>query len=154
NNLWDFANDAPTLEGGDFNPVTGVPQSSIKHIRSNIYAFFVQDDYKLKPNLTLNLGLRWEYFGPLHEKDGLISTALLGTGVNTLTGLHMQVGGNLYNTSYHNFGPQIGLAWSPKSAFGHEFSNKLVLRGGFGIAYNRMQEAVTLNGRFNYPLDV
>src|SRR5262249_39637010 len=102
NNLWDFANDAPTVEGGDFNPVTGVPQSSIKHIRSNIYAFFVQDDYKLKPNLTLNLGLRWEYFGPLHEKDGLISTALLGTGVNTLTGLHMQVGGNLYNTSYHN----------------------------------------------------
>ena len=154
NNLWDFANDAPTLEGGDFNPVTGVPQSSIKHIRSNIYAFFVQDDYKLKPNLTLNLGLRWEYFGPLHEKDGLTSTALLGSGVNTLTGLHMQVGGNLYNTSYHNFGPQIGLAWSPKSAFGHNFNNKLVLRGGFGIAYNRMQEAVTLNGRFNYPLDV
>jgi hypothetical protein len=66
----------------------------------------------------------------------------------------MRLGGNLYNTSYHNFGPQIGLAWSPKGAFGHDFNNKFVVRGGFGVAYNRMQEAVTLNGRFNIPLDV
>ena len=154
NNLWDFANDAPNLEGGDFNPVTGVPQSSIKHVRSNIYAFFVQDDYKLRPNLTLNLGLRWEYFGPIHEKNGILSTAILGTGTNTLAGLRMRPGGDMYNASYHNFGPQIGLAWSPRSAFGHDFHNSFAVRGGFGIAYNRMQEAVTLNGRFNIPLDV
>lgn len=153
NNLWDFANDAPSLQSGDYNPVTGKPQNSIKHVRANIYAFFAQDDYKLKSNLTLNLGLRWEYFGPIHEKNDIFSTTVLGQGTSALTGLHMRLGGNLYNSSYHNFGPQIGFAWSPKSALGHEFNNRFAIRGGFGVAYNRMQEAVTLNGRFNPPLD-
>jgi hypothetical protein len=153
NNLWDFANDAPSQQAGDYNPVTGKPQNSIKHIRANIYSLFAQDDYRLKPNLTVNLGLRWEYFGPIHDKSGNFSTAALGPGTSVLTGLHMRLGGNLYNSSYHNFGPQIGFAWSPRRIVHHEFNNKFVVRGGFGIAYNRMQEAVTLNGRFNPPLD-
>jgi hypothetical protein len=152
NDLWDFANDAPISENTNFDPRTGTPTSSFKHIRSNIYALFVQDNYKLKPNLTVNLGLRWEYFGPLHDKQNNLSTVLLGSGTSALTGLSVRTGGNLYNSSYHNFGPQIGFAWSPKGVLSHEFNNKLVVRGGFGIAYNRMQEGVTLNGRFNPPL--
>jgi Carboxypeptidase regulatory-like domain/TonB dependent receptor len=152
NNLWDFANDAPISESGSFDPRTGRPTSSYKHIRSNIYAFFVQDDYRVKPNLTVNLGLRWEYFGPLHEKQNNLSTVDLGSGTAALTGLRVRTGGNLYSSSYHNFGPQIGFAWSPKGLLGHDFASKLVLRGGFGVAYNRMQEGVTLNGRFNPPL--
>ncbi|MBV8809323.1 MAG: TonB-dependent receptor, partial [Acidobacteriaceae bacterium] len=77
-NLWDFANDAPYTESGNFNPSTGMPTSATKYIRSNIYAFFVQDDYKVKPNLTLSLGLRWEYFSPVREKYGNISNVILG----------------------------------------------------------------------------
>jgi hypothetical protein len=152
NDLWDFANDAPINEFANFDPRVGTPTSSYKHIRSNIYGMFVQDDYKLRPNLTVNLGLRWEYFGPLHDKQNNLSTVLLGPGANALTGLTLRTGGNLYNSSYHNFGPQIGFAWSPSRVMNHEFNNKFVLRGGFGIAYNRMQEGVTLNGRFNPPL--
>jgi Carboxypeptidase regulatory-like domain/TonB dependent receptor len=154
NNLWTFANDAPISENVNFDPRTGRPTSTYKYIRSNIYAVFVQDDYKLKPNLTINVGLRWEYFGPLHEKNNNLSTVILGSGSSALTGLRVRTGGNLYNSSYHNFGPQIGFAWSPRRAFGHEFNNRLVVRGGAGIAYNRMQEAITLNGRFNPPLVV
>ena len=60
NNLWDFANDAPLQEQGNFDPITGRPTDARKYIRSNIYAGFVQDDFKVKPNLTLNLGVRWE----------------------------------------------------------------------------------------------
>ncbi len=152
NDLWDFANDAPISESTNFDPRSGRPTSSYKHIRSNIYALFVQDDYKFKPNLTLNLGLRWEYFGPLHDKRNDLSTVILGSGSSALTGLRVRAGGDLYNSSYHNFGPQIGFAWSPKGILSHEFNNRFVLRGGFGIAYNRMQEAITLNGRFNPPL--
>jgi len=152
NDLWDFANDAPINEFANFDPRTGRPTSSYKHIRSNIYAFFVQDDYKVKPNLTLNLGMRWEYFGPLHELKGNLSSVILGSGANGLTDLRVKAGGNLYSSSYNNWGPQLGFAWSPKGVFGHEFNNRFVLRGGFGIAYNRMQEAITLNGRFNPPL--
>lgn len=151
-NLWDFANDAPISENANFDPRTGIPTSSYKHIRSNIYAFFVQDDFKVRPNLTLNLGMRWEYFGPLHELKGDLSSVTLGSGASALTGLRVKAGGNLYNSSYNNWGPQLGFAWSPTGVFGREFHSRLVLRGGFGIAYNRMQEAVTLNGRFNPPL--
>jgi len=149
-NLWDLLNDAPYQETGvNFNPITGQPTSVRKDIRSNIYAFFAQDDYRLRPNLTLNLGLRWEYFGPIYEKQGNISNVLLGSGADTLTGLSLKLGGNLYRASKNNWGPQLGFAWSPT-----KYESKLVFRGGFGIGYNHPQEAVTLDGRFNPPLVV
>jgi hypothetical protein len=145
-NLWDFANDAPYQENGNFNPLTGAPTSATKYIRSNIWAGFVQDDYRVKPNLTLNLGLRWEYFTPVREKYGNISNALLGNGPDPLLGTHVRVGGDLYNASKNNWGPQFGFAWTPPN------SQRFVVRGGVGIGYNRMEEAITLNGRANPPL--
>ncbi len=146
-NLWDFANDAPYQEVGNFNPLTGQPTSATRYIRSSIYAGFVQDDWKVKPNLTLNLGLRWEYFSPVHEKYGNISNVILGSGPDPLTGLRIKVGGDLYNASKNNWGPQFGFAWRPNPS-----SERFVVRGGFGIGYNRMEEAITLNGRSNPPL--
>jgi carboxypeptidase family protein len=146
NNYWDFLNDAPSFETGVFNPQTGVPTDVRKDSRSTLYALFAQDDYKLRPNLTLNLGLRWEYFGPISFTRNQLATVVLGSGANALTGMSIRVGGNLYNADKHNFGPQIGFAWSPKGVMGHEFNNKFVVRGGFGIAYNNEEEAITLNG--------
>src|SRR5580700_944064 len=153
NNVWDLLNDAPQQETGNFDPLTGAPTDARKYIRSNIYAFFVQDDFKVKPTFTVNLGLRWEYFGPVHEKFGNISNPILGPLPDPLTGLALKVGGDLYNSSYHNFGPQIGFAWSPgKLPLLHQdMQKRLVIRGGFGIGYNRMEEAITLNGRSNPP---
>lgn len=144
-NLWDFANDAPYTESGNFDPRNGAPTSVTKYIRSNIYGFFVQDDWKARPNLTLNLGLRWEYFSPLHEKYGNISNPIPGGFPNPLLGTRIRTGGDLYNSSKNNWGPEIGFAYSPHN------SQTLVLRGGAGIGYNRMQEAITLNGRSNPP---
>jgi hypothetical protein len=153
NNLWDFANDAPVQEQGNFDPITGRPTDARKYIRSNIYAGFVQDDFKVKPNFTVNLGLRWEYFGPVHEKFGSISNPIFGSSVDPLTSLRLKVGGDLYNSSYKNLGPQVGFAWSPGKLplLNQDMHNRLVVRGGFGIGYNRMQEAITLNGRSNPP---
>jgi len=150
-NMWEFANDAPFQEFGNFDPTTGIPTSVTGYLRSNIYALFVQDDFKLRPNLTINLGLRWEYFGPLHEKFGNISNPILGASPNQLTDLSLQVGGDLYNASKHNFGPQIGFAWSPDSLpLVGALHNRLVLRGGFGLGYNRMEDAILL-GELNNP---
>jgi len=152
NNLWDWANDAPYKENGAFDPRNGDPTGVKKYIRSNILGFFVQDDYKLKPNLTLNLGLRWEYFSPIHEKYGNLGVVGLGTGANTLTGLTLKTGVDAYNASKNNWGPQVGFAWSPKGIFSRDFNSRFVLRGGFGIEYTRPQEAITLNGRLNPPV--
>lgn len=146
-NLWDLANDAPYLENGNFDPRNGQPTASTRYIRSSIYAGFVQDDWKVRPNLTANLGLRWEYFTPVHEKYNNISNPVPGAGPNPLTNLTLKVGGDLYQASKKNFGPEAGFAWRPNPA-----SERFVVRGGFGIGYNRMQEAITLNGRSNPPL--
>lgn len=152
NNLWDWANDAPLFENGIFDPRTGQPTASKKNTRDNIYAFFAQDDWKVRSNLTFNLGLRWEYFGPLHEKDGNLGVATLGQGSAALTGLTVFDHRDAWKASHNNWGPQIGFAWSPRAIGSHEFNNKLVLRGGFGIDYTRPQPAITLSGRFNVPV--
>ena len=148
-NIWDLANDSPYTETGNFDPKTGIPTSATKYIRSSIWAGFIQDDYKVRPNLTLNLGLRWEYFEPVHEKYGNISNIVLGNGPDPLTGVSVKVGGGLYKPDYGNFAPQFGFAWTPFTG-----NQRVVIRGGFGIGYNRMEEAITLNGRSNPPLVV
>jgi carboxypeptidase family protein len=152
NNLWDFLNDAPQAESATFNPITGVPTDFRKDTRSTLYAFFLQDSYKIRSNLTVTLGLRWDYFGPISEKNGHLASVDLGTGADLISGIRVRLGGDLYSAQKGNFGPQLGFAWSPGGGiFGHEFHSRLVIRGGFGIAYNPLDEAISLNGRNNPP---
>jgi|KBSMisStandDraft_5_1062788.scaffolds.fasta_scaffold30976_1 hypothetical protein len=146
NNMWDLLNDAPVSESGSFDPVTGIPSDFRKDTRSTLYGFFAQDDWKVRPNLTVTLGLRWEYFGPLSEKSGKLGIVELGSGADAVTGLRVRKGGNLYNASKKDFGPQVGFAWSPE-----RFNQKFVVRGGFGIGYTGFQEANSLDGRNNPP---
>jgi hypothetical protein len=151
NNYWDFLNDAPVKESGTFNPTNGQPTDVRKDSRSTLLGFFAQDDWKVKPNFTLNLGLRWEYFGPISFQHDALSSVRLGSGSDALTGMSMKIGGSLYNSDKANFSPQIGFAWSPRSLGSHDFNNKFVIRGGFGLAYNGEEEAITLNGWTNVP---
>jgi hypothetical protein len=146
NNYWDFLNDAPVKETGTFNPLDGSPTDVRKDARSTLLGFFVQDDWKLRPNLTVNLGLRWEYFGPISFIRDQLSTVELGSGANVLTDMRMRLGGNLYQADKHNLGPQVGFAWSPS-----KYGDKLVLRGGFGLGFTGEELAITLNGWGNVP---
>ncbi len=145
-NLWSYANDAPYQETGTFNPQTGQPTDNTKHLRFNILAFFVQDDWKVRPNLTVNLGLRYEYYSPLEADGPVISNPVLGQGAAVLTGVTLKIADSLNSTSKLNFGPQLGFSWSPT-----HFNNRLVLRGGGGIGYNVQQLASLSNGRSNPP---
>src|SRR5713226_3770951 len=138
-NMWDFLNDAPHNEGGGFNPTTGFPTTLREDDREDIWGLFVQDDYKLRSNLTVNLGLRWSYFGPISSKEGNMFVAVPGAGANFMTGLTVRKG-NSWNAQKGNFGPQIGVAWSP-----HRFNNKLVVRGGYGLNYNQEEIAISSN---------
>src|SRR4030095_14118834 len=105
-----------------------------KDTRSNLYGFFFQDSYKVRSNLTITLGLRYEYFGPISEKNGNLATAVLGNGPDAFTGARVRLGSTLYDVSTNNFGPQLGFAWSPRRMLGREFGDRFVIRGGFGIA--------------------
>src|SRR3984957_5238587 len=138
-NIWDFLNDAPHQENGNFNPNTGLPTTIRQDDRENIFGIFVQDDFKLRQNLTINVGLRWSLFGPLYEKHNNMFKAVPGAGADFLTGLGVRRG-NSWNPQYDNFGPQIGFAWSPG-----RFNSKLVVRGGYGLNYNGEQIAITSN---------
>ena len=143
-NMWDFLNDVPHVEGGGFDPNTGFPTTVRQDQRENIIGFFGQDDIKVRPNLTLNLGLRWSYFGPLYSKQDNMLRAIPGSGANYLTGLVIQKG-NSWNAQKNNFGPEIGFAWSPT-----RFNSRLVFRGGYGLNYN--QEEIALSaGISNNP---
>lgn len=145
-NLWDFANDAPFYETGTFDHATGIPFSNREDNRENLWGFFVQDDFKVLANLTINAGLRWSYFGAYYSKENNLDVMQFGTGANPLAGLNLRVGGNLYTPQKNNWGPQIGFAWQPKPQEG-----KLVIRGGFGVNYNQNEIAILANGFGNPP---
>jgi len=96
---------------------------------NNGFAFFAQDDYRVRPNLTVNLGVRWEYFGPISEKDGLLYN--FGSPITDNSMLeHVGSGGlaHAYARDLNNFGPRMGVAWSP-------WSNTTV-RAGYGLFYD------------------
>ncbi len=146
-NLWDFLNDAPYKETGSFDPLTGAVTANRQDIRSDIWSAFVQDDWKVRPNLTLNLGVRYSYFGPISSKENNLAVFQQGAGASTLTGASIRVGGNLYSPQKLNFGPQIGFAWSPAAQQG-----RVVVRGGYGLNFNQEEIAIQGNGANNPPL--
>lgn len=143
-NIWDLLNDAPQAETGTFNPLTGTPTAARQDEREDIWGFFVQDDFKVRANLTINLGLRYSYFGPLSEKSGNLNTVVLGSGAAVATGLSVRKGGNLWQAQKGNLGPQVGFAWSPGA-----FHDKLVVRGGYGLNYNQEEIAISGNSSGN-----
>jgi len=135
------------------NPLGG-PLNGQRYFRTTDYGLFLQDDWKIRPNLTVNLGLRWEYFSPITETQKMLSNYVLGTqGIvnGFVCGPASQLNGcrggdQLYRPDYNNFGPRVGFAWSP--IFGN---SRVVFRGGFGLIENRNEDAVFDNVRQNTP---
>lgn len=143
--LLNFANDACCFaESVAVDPNTGGQPNGQRYFRTSSYSLFVQDDWKILPNLTLNLGLRWEYFPPITEKSGLMSNYIFGS--QGFVNGSVQGVSQLYNPDKNNFGPRVGFAWSPK-VWGHA----PVIRGGFGILYDRPYDTIFSNIRQNTP---
>jgi len=128
------------------------------YLRENVYDAYVQDDFRVLANVTLNYGLRYEYFGPYTEKnDRLVNL----TGVSTLTGassptasvgcvtptgltagaLTCAKGSNasLVNPDHTMFAPRLGIAWRPKLKVAA--IKDVVIRTGYGMNYNTGQYA-------------
>jgi hypothetical protein len=97
-----------------------------RHLFQNSVGFYGQDDWKVKPNLTVTLGLRWDINGALGERQNLGSNFIPGRGL-------VQLGqgiSNLYNVDYHDFGPRAGFSWD---LFG---TGKTALRAGYSLTYD------------------
>jgi Carboxypeptidase regulatory-like domain/TonB dependent receptor len=141
--LWNFANSTPIFEGINADPRTGGPANGQRYLRSKAIAPFFQDDWKVKPNLTLNLGLRYEYYPPLSDTKHQLSNITFGS--SGLLNSSVGIVSSLIKPDRNNFGPRIGFAWSPSRV-----SNSVV-RGGFGVAYNRTDDVLFGNARGNPP---
>jgi len=89
---------------------------------------YVQDTFKIRPNLTLNYGLRWEHYTVLKEAFGRQAV------VKVSCGGFCPEGTPLYSPYYKDFGPRLGLAWAPGGA-----SGKTVIRTGFGMYFSPNQ---------------
>jgi len=104
--------------------------------------FFIQDDWKVRPNLTLNFGLRYEYNTPPTDPTNRMDV------LNLSTGQLNQVGTDGLSRSgirpdYTNFAPRVGFAWNPRKNF--------VIRGGYGIFYDAGMLVVNSALYYNPP---
>jgi TonB dependent receptor len=141
-----------------------------KRFRFQDFNLFMADDWRLSPKLTVNLGLRYEFFGWPWEKDGRIGNvdfAAISNTENPVTGFI--VPNNVQNTGFNaidqtlavttradnrhtlngydlnNLAPRVGFAWTPTD------DGKLVVRGGYGIYYDRPSAAFINTVLSNYP---
>jgi len=126
--LTDFLNGLP--DGG-----SQVAGDSRRHTFQNSHGFFLQDSFRWTPRLTLNYGLRWDYFGVTGEKNGLLwafdPTANSGAGDNVPTK-------QLYGKDYNNFAPRLAFAYDLTG------KGKTVVRGGWGLFYDAYSADVFL----------
>jgi len=135
--LLTLVQDQPREESGvNFNPLTGKPADGAYRHLLNTNGIFVQDDWKVKPDLTLTIGIRWDDYGNPHpdEKTGAEGNVFLGTGsdlnsrvANAVVKAVKQTYAGRLNK---NFSPRLGFAYNP------DRHGMTVFRGGIGLYHN------------------
>jgi hypothetical protein len=151
---------------GGANPVFLPGQTRYRNWLQKEFSGFFKDDFKLTPSFTLNLGVRYEWYGVPTENQGKMLAPVGGTGAafgisGTTFASEFQPGASggsltrtqvigdgtpnpntkLYNNDYNNFAPAVGFAWS-LPWFGKD---KTVIRAGYGIGYERLPIYLTHN---------
>jgi hypothetical protein len=117
--------------------VPGAPQQ--RHLQENNLSWYVQDTWKVSPRLTLTAALRYDYFAPVSERDGLKLMPVIQHGdpiATVLSNATIDYAGSLYKPDRNNFAPVLGAAWDP---FGH---GKTTFRAAYGIYYVNDQNLV------------
>lgn len=146
--------------GGCYNQGEQIPQ----YTRTHYYGLYAQDSWRAKPNLTLNYGLRWEVSTPWTEIHneletlvyGVQSVAFPGAPTGWVVPTDPTVPHTISPIRYHNFGPRVGLAWSPKGDAGISRAlfggpGKSSIRASFGIFYTAFENATSFNAVGDAP---
>jgi hypothetical protein len=128
------------------------------HTRSRYYSLYAQDAWRARPNLMLNYGLRWEVSTPWYEEHNQIETIVPGLQSKVFPGAPTGwvfpgdpgIPRTLAPTRYNNFGPRVGLAYSPSPSSGilrrlFGPSGNSSIRAGFGIFYTAFEDATSFN---------
>jgi len=131
NGQWSFNSLDSFLEGGPQGTTLTVAlpgSDNTKEYRQSMVALYGRDEYKVRPNLQLSLGLRYEFTTLIHDRLGRDSFL-----ADPLRDTQVQVGPLLKsNPSLRNFSPRVGVAWSPGT------SRNTSVRAGFGIYYDEL----------------
>jgi hypothetical protein len=135
-----------TDESGTYVSIMEQSNSNRQGYRTRAYDFFVQDDWKLRRNLTLNIGLRWEYNQGLKEvhdqvsqfRKGQQSTIFPDAPRGIVYSGDTGVSHSTYGEDLNNFAPRVGFSWD---VFGN---GKLAVRSGFGVFYDVPISELTL----------
>jgi hypothetical protein len=130
--------------------VPGAPSSN--DFRYEIYSGYAQDQWRVSPRLTLNLGLRYDLYTPLRNPDRIYLESRVESGQTATqaalnpAGVYQGLGGNsgklgsFSRADKNNFGPTVSLAWSPQfgGLLGSLFpgDGRTVIRGGYRMSYN------------------
>jgi len=112
--------------------------SNRQGLRDKFFSWYVQDDFKIAHNLTMNIGLRYDYGAPLtdiHDREntfraGEQSTVFPTAPVGLVFPGDKGISASTYSRDTNNFGPRIGFAWDPTG------KGKWSIRTGFGVFYN------------------
>ncbi|HEX3319304.1 MAG TPA: TonB-dependent receptor [Terriglobales bacterium] len=114
--------------------------------RQHVPSVFAQDDWKVTRKLTLNLGIRYDYFSPITEAHNRQSNFDYATGALVQAGVNGASDG-LISVDKGNFSPRVGFAWTPRD------SANLVVRGAYGVFYSgqEIRTAAPLQLAYNLP---
>jgi len=121
--------------GSDFADfLLGIPDTSAiafgnadKYFRESVYDAFINDDWRISPELTLNAGMRWEYGAPITELYGRLVNLDVAPGFAAVAPV---VGNGLVRPDKRGIEPRVGLAWRPLSG------SSMVVRAGYGVYYD------------------
>ncbi len=148
--IFDFADDRPYAEYRTLDVSTGkANKTNVRQGQKELY-FYVQNTWQIRPNLTLNYGLRWEdFFSPFLDMKGK-ETWQPVLNSNQITPTEVAKVVNQRVSSYsknvlHDFGPRVSVAWDPTGA------GKLSLRANFGILYDEVSALQHYNTSSNPP---
>jgi len=145
-----FAGDYPYFQETSVDPRTGAKADAYRHYVYHDYSAFIQDDWKVSPRLTLNLGVRWERYGAPSEVHNIVAQFTnLGTcsilDASCIAGATVGPVSRMWKTNNKDFAPRIGFAWDPTG------KGKMAVRGGYGISYDRIFDNIWSNGAWNPP---
>ena len=175
NGFFSFNGTETGIDFADF--LIGAPTSFVQEggfnvdNRRNYVGLYAQDSWRVKPNLTLNYGLRWDVIQPWYEKNNQASTFVYGVQSTVHPGApegyvfpgdtvpgYGKIPNTIAPTRYKGFAPRFGFAWTPTPG---GFLGKLLggtdkfsIRGGIGLFYNNLEGALEIDETGLAPFDI